>query len=233
MAIVSNVTEKPHRFGHPGLMHITRRQLAFILFLDLIAVGIGFPVGWRAWVSMRYASLIHPLDEAPSARVALVLGARVYANGRLSTMLRDRVDTAVALYQAGKVDRLIMSGAGDAEYNEPAAMTARALALGVPAESIQLDYGGLRTYDSCYRAKEIFQVEDAVIVTQQFHLPRALFLCESLGIQASGVIADQRVYNPRSIAWSEMREAPATFLALIDIVQRHPPPMLGDPIPLE
>ena len=92
--------------------------------------------------------------------MALVLGARVYANGRLSGMLRDRVETAVALYKAGKVQKLLMSGDNSSlEYNEPDAMMAHAVAMGVPPEDIQPDYAGRRTYDSCYRASAIFQVE--------------------------------------------------------------------------
>ena len=169
----------------------------------------------------------------PTERVALVLGARVYANGRLSGMLRDRVETAVALYKAGKVQKILMSGDNSSlEYNEPDAMVAHAVAMGVPPEDIQPDYAGRRTYDSCYRAGAIFQVKSAVIVTQAFHLPRALFLCNQLGVQSVGVAADQRQYDPRSIAWSETREVPATFFALLDIIRRAPPAVLGDPIPL-
>jgi SanA protein len=103
----------------------------------------------------------------------------------------------------------------------------------VAPAALQPDYGGRRTYDSCYRAKAIFQVEQLLVVTQAFHLPRALFLCSSLGIEASGVVADRRLYHPRSIAWSETREIPAMAAALFDILRRVPPPVMGDPIPLE
>jgi SanA protein len=103
---------------------------------------------------------------------------------------------------------------------------------GVPEEDIQLDYAGLRTYDTCYRAQAIFNLESAVLVTQRFHLPRALFTCDQLGMKVVGVAADQRDYHPRSIAWSEMREVPATVMALVDVIRRRPPTFLGDPIPL-
>ena len=231
--MVGNLTEKPSRLRHFGDMKILPRQWTLIVISTaLVGAVIAFPLAWRAWVDWRYAPSIYTPEEAPGARVALVLGARVYPSGRLSTMLRDRVDTAVALYQAGKVDKLVMSGSRGVDYDEPGAMMARAIELGVPVADIQPDYGGLRTYDSCYRAKEIFLVEDAVIVTQQFHLPRALFLCESLGVRVTGVAADQRTYSARSIAWSELREVPATFLALADIVRREPPPILGEPAPI-
>ena len=232
--MVGNLTEKPSRLRHFGDMKILPRQWTLIVISTaLVGAVIAFPLAWRAWVDWRYAPSIYTPEEAPGARVALVLGARVYPSGRLSTMLRDRVDTAVALYQAGKVDKLVMSGSRGIDYDEPGSMTARAVELGVPVADIQPDYGGLRTYDSCYRAKEIFLVEDAVIVTQQFHLPRALFLCESLGVRVTGVAADQRTYSARSIAWSELREVPATFLALADIVRRAPPPILGEPTPIQ
>ena len=199
----------------------------------VLLIVLTFPFAWRAWVERTYAAAIYTLEEAPSARVALVLGARVYPDGRLSPMLADRVDTAVALYKAGKVEKLLVSGDNSLEdYNEPGAMMAYAIRQGVPAEDIQPDYGGRRTYDSCYRARYIFQVEEAIIVTQEFHLPRALFLCKSLSIAATGVVADRRQYHPRSIAWSEARETPATFAALLDILRRSPPPVLGDPIPI-
>ena len=212
---------------------LSQRLTLIVISTALLGAVIAFPIAWRAWVDWRYAPSIYAPEDAPTARVALVLGARVYPSGRLSAMLRDRVDTAVALYQAGKVDKLVMSGARGADYDEPGSMMARAVELGVPAADIQADYGGLRTYDSCYRAKEIFLIEDAIVVTQQFHLPRALFLCESLGVHVAGVVADQRTYSARSIAWSELREVPATFLALADVVRREPPPILGEPAPIQ
>jgi SanA protein len=200
----------------------------------LLTGGVAFPFWWSDWVARTYAPVIHPLHQAPPIRVALVLGARVYPNGRLSAMLADRVDTAVALYKAGKVDKLLMSGDNShADYDEPGAMMAYAIQRGVPAEDIQPDYGGRRTYDSCYRARQIFHVDEAVIVTQAFHLPRALFLCENLGLQVEGVMADRRSYSPRSLAWSEMREKPAMVAALLDVIRRAPPPVMGAPIPLQ
>lgn len=208
-------------------------RLWFLLGIGGLVIVLALPFAWRAWVEWTYASDIYPLEEAPPARVALVFGARVYPDGRLSSMLADRVDTAVALYKAGKVEKLLLSGDNShADYNEPGAMVAYAIRQGVPAGAIQPDYGGRRTYDSCYRARHIFQVEEAILVTQEFHLPRALFLCQNLGIAAVGVAADRRVYHPRSIAWSEAREMPATLAALWDIIRRAPPPVLGEPIPL-
>ena len=209
-----------------------RRPL--ILLAGLLVAGVcAFPWLWRWWVATRYNPQVYSIETVPEARVAIVFGARVYGSGRLSAMLRDRVDTAIDLYRAGKVERLLLSGDNQyVEYNEPGAMMAYALAQGVPAEAIQPDYGGRRTYDTCYRAAHVFQVEQAILVTQEFHLPRALLLCDNLGIEVVGVRADRREYDPRSIAWSEGREIPALLVALLDLIRRAPSPVLGDPIPL-
>lgn len=215
------------------LSRLLRKPLILFSAILVGAAAISFPFVWQGWVDAQYGQLIYSAADVPEERVALVLGARVYANGRLSGMLRDRVETAVALYQAGKVDKLLMSGDNSSlNYNEPDAMAAHAVALGVPPEDIQPDYAGRRTYDSCYRARAIFGVESAVIVTQAFHLPRALFLCNQLGVRSVGVAADQSRYDPRSLAWSESREVPATFFALLDVIRRAEPAVLGDPIPL-
>lgn len=211
-----------------------RRTLVLAGLALALVAALLFPFFWQEWVTARYAGSIYALADAPPRRVGVVFGARVYPSGRLSGMLRDRVETGVALYQAGKVDKLLMTGDNSrADYNEPDAMKTHAVRLGVPAEDIQVDYGGRRTYDSCYRAREIFQVSSAVLVTQAFHLPRALYLCDQLGLPAVGVAADVSRYDPRSIAWSETREVPALLSALVDVVRRAPPPVLGEPIPIE
>ncbi len=212
-----------------------------VLVLALLLLGIAlFPMGWSKWVAWRYGAVTYSAEEYQVAtpqiapRIAIVFGARVYSRERLSAMLRDRVDTAIDLYHAGKVDKLLLTGGQNGlEYDEPGAMMAHALERGVPAEALQPDYGGRRTYDSCYRAVHIFQVEQAVLVTQEFHLPRALLLCDNLGIEVVGVKADRRIYDPRSLAFSETREVPALLAALIDLVRRPLPPILGEPIPLE
>ncbi len=213
----------------------TRRW--FLLFGGLAAVltaAVLLPFGWQSWVNDRYGESIYSVANAPSQRVGIVFGARVYPSGRLSGMLRDRVETGVALYQAGKVEKLLMTGDNSrADYNEPDAMKAHAVSLGVPAADIQVDYGGRRTYDSCYRARDIFQVRSAILVTQGFHLPRALYLCDQLGLPAVGVASDIGRYDPRSVAWSETREIPALLGALVDVVRRAPPPVMGEPIPIE
>ncbi len=209
-----------------------KTSIALGLLAGLIFLA-AFPFMWRSWIDFRSRSFIDSLDAAPASQVAVVFGARVYPDGRLSSMLRDRVDTAIELYRQGKVQKLLLSGDNSTQYyNEPGAMLAYALAQGVPADDLQADYAGLRTYDTCYRANAIFGVERAILVTQEFHLPRAIFTCRSLGIDVRGVIADQRLYSPRSLAWSEMREIPALMVALLDVIWRKPPTFLGEPVPL-
>lgn len=155
----------------------------------------------------------------------MVFGAAVYANGRLSPVLRDRVDTAIDLYKAGKVGRILVSGDNrSANYDEPGAMMAYAIDQGVDPDHITADRAGHRTYDTCYRANHVFDIRNAVLVTQQFHLPRALLTCEGLGVAAVGVIADKRPY--RGASWYEIRETGATLVALWDVVRREPPPLL-------
>jgi len=219
--------------GENSILRQSRLVWLGLAVVLIVVAFLGIIWLWPWWVEQRYRALIVPAAEVPMERVAIVFGARVYNNGRLSGMLRDRVDTAIDLYKAGKVQKLLVSGDNQfADYDEPGAMMEYALTQGVPAADVQPDYGGRRTYDSCYRAKQIFQVSSAILVTQRFHLPRALFLCEQLGIEVVGVAADRRTYDPRSIAFSETREVPALAVALFDVIRRAPPPVLGEPIPL-
>jgi SanA protein len=198
-----------------------------VLLLSLLLA----PLVWRRSIQSYYAGRIHDASSVPAEQAAIVFGAAVYRNGRLSSVLRDRMDTAISLYQNGKVDKILVSGDNSEDnYNEPGAMMAYALERGIPEQDIQPDYGGRRTYDTCYRAQHIFLLDRAILVTQEFHLPRALFTCRQLGIEAVGVAADLRRY--RGTRWYEFRETAATFVALWDVIRRDPPAILGDPIPL-
>lgn len=231
MTTILELTKFRAAFGWPP----KRPQwIYWILFIAIALVLLAYlPFAWRAWVRQHYAPQIYTPTAVPVARVAIVFGARVYGNGRLSGMLRDRVDTAIDLYKTGKVQKLLFSGDNQfANYNEPGDMMAYALAQGVSAADMQPDYGGRRTYDTCYRAQSIFQVSEAILVTQAFHLPRALFLCDKLGLKALGVAADRHTYLPSALAWSESRELLALAAALFDVVRRAPPPVMGRPLPI-
>ena len=121
------------------------------------------------------AGHLYPLDQVPYAPVALVLGAQVYPSGTPSRFLRARLDLALLLLQRGTVDRLLLSGDAQApEYDEPAAMRAHLLAAGADDDRLVLDPWGLDTYDSCVRARDVYGVDRVVVVTQTYHLPRAV-----------------------------------------------------------
>jgi len=176
---------------------------------------------------------LYKIETSPQHSVAIVFGAGLWRDGSPTPVLRDRVATAVDLYFSGKVEKLLMSGDNSViEYNEPAAMQAYALQLGVPDDDIVLDYAGRRTYDTCYRARDIFAIRDAILVTQGFHLPRALYTCNQLGIPAIGVTADRRDYRRSSLAYWNMRELGATMVALWEVHVSRPLPVLGNPEPI-
>jgi SanA protein len=170
--------------------------------------------------------------DIPARRAAIIFGAGLLRDGSPTAILRDRVQRGANLYFAGKAEKLLMSGDNRfVEYNEPEAMRQYALDLGVPAEAIVLDYAGRRTYDSCYRAKAIFGVDAAILVTQEFHLPRAIFLCNMLGVEGLGVDADLRTYRQWALISWNLRELPATVNAFVDLITR-PLPVLGEPEPI-
>lgn len=176
---------------------------------------------------------IYQADEAPTERVAIIFGAGLRRDGTPTAVLRDRVETGARLYFNGRVEKLLMSGDNQLiEYNEPQAMRQYAISLGVPDEAIVLDYAGRRTYDTCYRAHAIFGVDGALLVTQKFHLPRALFLCNILGVKAYGVEANNLNYRGSSLLFWNIREQFATFTAFMDVFVERPIPTLGQAEPI-
>jgi len=173
------------------------------------------------------------VDAVPAKRVAIVFGAGLLRDGSAGPVLRDRVETAAQLYQKGKVDKLLMSGDNRfVDYNEPEAMRQYALDLGIPDKDIFLDYAGRRTYDTCYRANAIFQVDSAILMTQNFHLPRALFLCNWLGVESTGVEANNHYFRKMARFIWNIRELFATTQAAWDVYVAKPLPVLGDPEPI-
>lgn len=203
-----------------------------LLFWIILGTGI-LMLGSRGLTGLLTRNQIKTEEAVTPQTVAIVFGAGLQRDGSPSPVLQDRVKTGAELYFSGKAQILLLTGDNRfIDYNEPGAMRAYALQLGVPEEAIVLDYAGRRTYDSCYRAKHIFEVDQAILVTQAYHLPRALFLCNQLGISAQGVSADQRVYRKSSLLIWNIREVPASFMALIDVWVRHPLPVMGTPEPI-
>ena len=208
------------------------RALAIVL---QVVVGLGLTVLLlpRLITALFSFSRIYKTQDAPVVPAAIVFGAGLWRDGTPTSVLRDRIDTAAELYRAGKVQKILMSGDNRfLDYNEPGAMRAYALTLGIPAEAIVLDYAGRRTYDTCYRAKAIFGLQDAILITQSFHLPRALYTCNTLGLRAVGVASDQRQYRMASMLYWNLRELPATVTAFLDVHLFKPEPVLGDREPI-
>jgi vancomycin permeability regulator SanA len=219
-----------------------RKRKAFkrliITLLLLGAIGAAIIIGFNVWLSNAYAARIYKsIDDVPRDKqrsIAIVFGAGLTRSGEPTAALYDRVATAVELYQRGLVKKLLLTGDNRfVDYNEPEAMRRTAVRLGVPDEDLVLDYAGRRTYDSCYRAKEIFGVQHAILVTQAFHLERALYLCEAFGIDSIGLKADRRNYTSGAQTTWLLREMLATLGAWIDVNVTRPLPVLGDPLPIE
>ena len=212
-----------------------KRILKFLwrLILILGALGLLGLILPRLIITVYSLARIYTVENAPSERVAVVFGAGLRRDGTPTPILRDRVETAAKLYFAGKVEKILLSGDNRyVDYNEPEAMRQYALSLGVPKEAMVLDYAGRRTYDTCYRARAIFGLQNAILVTQKFHLPRALFLCNVLGLKAVGVEAAVRKYWPLSMLIWNIREQLATVGAFLDVYIKHPLPVLGNPEPI-
>lgn len=169
------------------------------------------------------------VGELPYAHTAVVLGAALLPNGEMSPVYRDRVDTAIALYKAGKIKTILVSGDnGSKEHNELNPARRYLLLNEVLDEAIFLDHAGFDTYSTMYRARDIFLVEDAIIVTQSFHLPRAVFIARSLGITAYGISADKRVYYISNT----VREVFADVKAVLNVLYQRKPKYLGPEIPI-
>lgn len=213
-------------------MKFLKRLIRSIIFAGLLVTI--FPI--LVWLLFKvvYSERIFTVEEAPNGfSVAIVFGAGLHWDGSPTPVLRDRVKAAVGLYNQGKVQKLLFSGDNRyVDYNEPGAMHDYALELGVPEEDIVLDFAGRRTYDTCYRAEAIFKVNKALLVTQRFHLPRALFLCDQMGIATQGVESDLRVYSNYSLRYWNLREIFATVSAMWDVWFQHPIPVLGEELPI-
>jgi SanA protein len=204
------------------------RRLPWLALLVLIAA-----LAPRIITGLYANNRIYEVQDSPARRVAIVFGAGLRRDGTPTAILRDRVETSAELYFSGKVEKILMSGDNRFDYyNEPEAMRQYAISLGVPPQAIAMDYAGRRTYDTCYRARAIFGVESALLVSQKFHLPRALFLCNTLGLESAGVDANQRSYRNRALLIWNIREQLATVGAFFDVYVSNPLPVLGDPEPL-
>ena len=214
----------------PKKMVITAfRFLILIVILGLcLLFGIDFYV--RSSTKDR---IISPEDvsSVSDADCILVLGAGIRTDGSPSPMLQDRLNTGIALYQNGAAPKLLMScDHGRKKYNEVQTMKDIALDQGVPSEDVFMDHAGFSTYDSLYRARDVFQARKVIIVTQKYHLYRALYIARSLGLDAWGVSADTRRYRGQS--QRDFREILARDKDFFVSVFKPLPKYLGDTIPI-
>ncbi len=196
-----------------------------VLGVGLAIVGVGGPVVYQRIMS---AGLMYRVDTVPERDVALVLGAGVEPSGRPSPYLAARLDLGYELFKAGKVRAILVSGDnGEKYYNEPAAMRRYLIAKGVPANKIVEDFAGFDTYASCVRADRIFGTRSVIVVTQSYHLARALATCRTLGLDAVGV-GDESVKALNTEVWrnGQIRELPAAIKMAWDLGTRREP-LLG------
>lgn len=213
------------------ILRVLKMLIKIIIILFL--AGVAVLAISRLITGLSTRGKIHTVETVPAERVAIVFGAGLWRNGSPTPVLSDRVARAVELYKAGKVEKLLLSGDNRfVDYNEPEAMRQLAMSMGVPAEAIVRDYAGRRTYDTCYRAKAIFGVEHAILVTQGFHMARALYTCNHLGVESTGVTSDIQVYRKSAVLYWNMRELVATTAALWDVHFGHPVPVLGQQEPI-
>ncbi len=193
----------------------------------LVAIASALLYGYVYYSTAAY--IFTSTDALPQSQVALVLGASVSSGGVLSNVLRERADEAIALYNAHKVSKILVTGDNATlSHNEVDPVGKYLVASGVPKADIFLDHAGFDTYSSMYRARDVFNVESMIIVSQPFHLPRAVYIAHSLGLKAYGAGAEQGglfLYN-------YAREVPATVKATYDIYFERVPKYLGTQYPI-
>ncbi|GIH26431.1 membrane protein [Acrocarpospora phusangensis] len=196
------------------------KRLAFQVVVALSVLALA-PMTWAWLVSSPYRTDTGDAGwpaRVPAAPVALVLGAGIWGE-QPSTMLRTRLDIAGTLYAQGKVKALLVSGDNHVKsYDEPTVMRDYLIARGVPAQKIVLDYAGFDTWDSCVRAKKIFGARAVTVVTQNFHLPRAVALCRTAGLEAYGVGDDSARVLPGPTYFYAAREFLASGKGFLDAV---------------
>ncbi|HHW93492.1 MAG TPA: DUF218 domain-containing protein [Clostridiaceae bacterium] len=202
------------------------------IVLGIILAIVGSVLFVYAYISIKGNARTFNVEDLPrNVDCIIVLGAQILGNRRPSPMLQDRLDGAVELYRAGVSDRIIVTGDHrEDNYNEPLVMYKYLLAQGIPDEAIFMDHFGLDTYDSMYRAVHVFQVKTAVIATQRFHLQRALYIGDKLGLDCFGYATNPRSYS--STPYMLVREIGARLKALYETNSDAPPGKMSPPFPI-
>ncbi|MFH1253696.1 MAG: ElyC/SanA/YdcF family protein [Candidatus Uhrbacteria bacterium] len=182
-------------------------------------------------VGQAAAGRIFLVQDVPPEKVVIVLGASVLSSGQPSDMLADRLLTALEIYQAGKAEKFLLSGDhGQVDYNEVDTMKNFLVAKGVPEGDIVLDHAGFDTFDTMVRAHEVFLLDSAIVVTQKYHLPRALYLGQTADMEVFGVAADRQTYI--KMPYFIFREYLARVKAVLEVWFQAEPKYLGETIPI-
>lgn len=208
------------------------KKIVAILIIFSV-VGVGSLLSINHYIKSSVEQLIVTEKEAAllDADCILVLGAGVWQNSRPSFMLEDRLLQGIGLYQSGASNRLLMSGDhGRKEYDEVNVMKQFAVERGIASEHIFMDHAGFNTYDSLYRTKEIFQANKIIIVTQKYHMYRALYIANKLGIEAYGVSSNPRDYAGQK--GRDLREVLARTKDFFHVALKPEPTYLGEAIPV-
>lgn len=196
-----------------------------VVALSVLLVVVAVPLMMRYTVASHLYVRAH---DAPKAQAAMILGASV-VRGKPSPILEERAQRAVELYTEGRVSKILVTGDNGAlTHDEVTPVRKYLIDAGIPAADIFLDHAGFDTYSSMYRARDVFGADSLVIVTQDFHLPRAVYIARKLGLDASGLAAQGGENTPENYA----REIPASFKAVIDLAYGRKPKYLGEAIPL-
>ena len=206
----------------------------FIILLCLVLIGVAtlFIVnGYVNSVAKEHILTVEEAAELDNVDCIIVLGCQVRDDGTLSHMLRDRLMRGLEVYNAGAAPKLLMSGDhGRKDYDEVGAMKQYAIDNGVPSENVFMDHAGFSTYETVYRAKEIFEADKVIIITQEYHLYRALYIAEQLGLEAYGVSADLNRYAGQSMR--DFREVLARCKDWAMCIIKPDPTYLGEAIPV-
>jgi vancomycin permeability regulator SanA len=211
-------------------MKRAKKPIIILCLAGASAVFAVFLINYQIYIQSK-PYIFSGNSNLPKTEIIIVLGAKVFPDGRISDMFMDRIITAVELYETGKTKKILVSGDhSNKDYDEVNTAKDYLLKHGVKKEDIFLDHAGLDTYDSLYRAREIFKINSATIVTQNFHLPRAVYIGKNLGMEVYGLSADKHFYI--NIKYSEAREIFADVKAFFDTAIKAKPKFLGPAIPI-
>lgn len=206
-------------------MRLLKKSILYTLIL--IVIGILITLGLEAFIEQDTSNRIYAeVNTVPQAKTAIVLGASVYSDGQLSPILQDRVDSAIDLFENDRVEEILISGDhGSDNYNEVDAIANYLTKHGIPKNKLILDHAGFDTYDSMYRASKVFNITDAIVITQEFHLPRAMFIVKHLNLDYHGFQAKEREFKIETKIMK--REKLANYKAVFEVIFKTKPRVLN------